>query len=143
MSFREINDVLWESIEPYLPPQKPLTGRPRADMRKLMNGILYVVMTGCTWKDVPYRYGSKSTVHRFHLYLCEHGIYQKIFNDLLNKGYDMKKIDLSHCFTDTKDISAKKREYRVRWSQESKRNKIKRFSRFAGPTSLYYRCSCK
>ena len=50
MSFREINDVLWESIEPYLPPQKPLTGRPRADMRKLMNGILYVVMTGCTWK---------------------------------------------------------------------------------------------
>ena len=108
MSFREIDDVLWESIEPYLPPQKSLTGRPRADMRKLMNGILYVVMTGCTWKDVPYRYGSKSTVHRFHLYLCEHGIYQKIFNDLLNKGYDMKKIDLSHCFTDTKDISAKK-----------------------------------
>jgi hypothetical protein len=23
-------------------------------MRKLMNGILYVVMTGCTWKDVPH-----------------------------------------------------------------------------------------
>jgi putative transposase len=108
MSFREIDDVLWESIEPYLPPQKSYTGRPRSDMRKLMNGILYVVMTGCTWKDVPYHYGSKSTVHRFHLYLSEHGIYQKIFNDLLNKGYDMKKIDLSHCFTDTKDIPAKK-----------------------------------
>ncbi len=108
MSFREIDDVLWESIEPYLPPQKPHTGRPRANMRKLMNGILYVVMTGCTWKDVPRHYGSKSTVHRFHLYLCEHGIYQKIFNELLNKGYDLKKIDLSHCFTDTKDIPAKK-----------------------------------
>ncbi|WP_155398083.1 transposase [Methanosarcina barkeri] len=37
-------------------------------LRKLMNGILYVVMTGCTWKNVPRRYGSKSTVHRFHLY---------------------------------------------------------------------------
>ena len=95
MSFREIDDVLWNSIEPYLPPQKPLTGRPRANMRKLMNGIFYVVMTGCTWKDVPKRYGSKSTVHRFHLYLCEHGIYQKIFNELLNKGYDLNKIDLS------------------------------------------------
>ncbi|WP_048136859.1 transposase [Methanosarcina horonobensis] len=108
MSFHEIDDVLWESIEPYLPPQKPHTGRPRANMRKLMNGILYVVMTGCTWKDVPRRYGSKSTVHRFHLYLCEHGIYQEIFNELLNKGYDLKKIDLSHCFTDTKDIPTKK-----------------------------------
>ena len=100
MSFREIDDVLWESMEPYLPPQKPHTGRPRANMRKLI--------TGCTWKDVPRKYGSKSTVHRFHLYLCEHGIYQKIFNELLNKGYDLDKIDLSHCFTDTKDVPAKK-----------------------------------
>ncbi len=67
MSFHEIGDVLWKSIEPYLPLQKSHTGRPRANMRKLFNGILYVVMTGCTWTDVPGRYGSKSTVHRFHL----------------------------------------------------------------------------
>jgi len=110
MLFHEIDDTLWESIELYLPPQKQHTGRPRADMRKLMNGILYIVMTGCTWKDVPCRYGSKSTVHRFHLYLCEHGTYQEIFNEFLNKGYDLKQIDLSHCFTDTKDIPAKKGE---------------------------------
>jgi hypothetical protein len=32
----------------------------------------------------------------------------KIFNDILNKGYDLKKIGISHCFTDTKDIPAKK-----------------------------------
>ena len=37
-------------------------------------------------------------------------IYQEIFNELLNKGYDLNKIDLSHCFTDTKDIPAKKGE---------------------------------
>ncbi|WP_141706328.1 MULTISPECIES: transposase [Methanosarcina] len=79
-------------------------------LRKLMNGILYVVMSGCTWKNVPRRYGSKSTVHRFHPYLFEHSIYQKIFNELLNKGYDLDKIDISHCFTDTKDIPAKKWE---------------------------------
>ncbi|WP_011305696.1 transposase [Methanosarcina barkeri] len=138
MSFRDIDGVLWNSIEPYLPPQKPHTGRSRANMRKLMNGIFYVVMTGCTWKDVPRRYGSKSTVHRFLLYLCEHGIYQKIFNELLNKGYDLKKIDFSHCFTDTKDIPAKKGKYRLRWTQKNKRNKNKRFSRFTGFTSLDY-----
>ena len=78
-----------------------------------MNGILYVVTTGCTWKDVPRQYSSKSTAHRLHLYLCEHGIYQEIFNELLNKGYDMNKIDLSHCFIDTKDIPAKKGETSV------------------------------
>jgi putative transposase len=113
MSFHEIDDVLWNSIEHHLPPQKPHTGRPRSDLRKLMNGILYVVTTGCTWQDVPRQYGSKSTVHRFHLYLCEHGTYQEIFNELLSKGYDLKKIDLSHCFIDTKDIPAKKGETSV------------------------------
>ena len=75
-----------------------------------MNGILYVVTISCKWQDIPCQYGSKSTVHRFHLYLCEHGTYQEIFNELLNKGYDLKKINLSHCFTDTKDIPAKKGE---------------------------------
>lgn len=47
-----------------------------------MNGILYIVTTGCTQKDAPREYGSKSTVHRFYLYLCEHVIYQEIFNEL-------------------------------------------------------------
>jgi len=65
-------------------------------------------MTGCVWEDVPRKYGDKSTVHRFHLYLCKHGIYQEIFNDLLNRGYDLKKHDLSHCFIDTKDVPSKK-----------------------------------
>jgi len=60
-------------------------------------------MSTCRKQD-----GSKSTVHRFHLYLCENGIYQKIFNELLNKGYGLNKIYLSHCFTDTKDVPAKK-----------------------------------
>jgi transposase len=110
MSFREIDDTLWSSVENYLPPQKPPTGRPRANLRKLMNGIIYVLTTGCTWEDVPRVYGTKSTVHRLHLYLSEHRIYQEILNDILNKGYDLDKIDLSHCFTDTKDIPAKKGE---------------------------------
>ncbi len=48
MSFHELDDVLWNSIEPYLPPNNPHTGRPHADLRNLMDGILYVVTTGCT-----------------------------------------------------------------------------------------------
>lgn len=108
MSFHKIDEVLWECIESYLPPQKLRTERLHADLRKLMNGILYVITTGCTLEDVFHTCGSKSTVHRFHLYLCEHGIYQEICNELFNKGYYLKKIDLSHCFTDTKAVPAKK-----------------------------------
>lgn len=40
-----------------------------------MNGILYIVTTGCTWQDVSYKYRPKSTFHRFNLYLHENEIY--------------------------------------------------------------------
>ncbi|WP_243669709.1 transposase [Methanoculleus chikugoensis] len=73
MTFREIDDDLWEIVKRHLPPQKPHIGRPRRDPRNLFNGILYVLTTGCAWSDVPARYGTKSTVHRYHLELCRRG----------------------------------------------------------------------
>ncbi|WP_243669277.1 transposase [Methanoculleus chikugoensis] len=57
----------------------------------MINGILYVLTTGCSWLDVPTNYGTKSTVHRYHLELCERGVYQAIFLDLLRTGYEIKK----------------------------------------------------
>ncbi len=108
MAFREIDDDLWAIIKTHLPAQKPHIGRPRTDPRAMFNGILYVLTTGCTWHDVPRKYGTKSTVHRYHLELCENGVYQAIFLDLLHSGYEIRKIDLTHCSTDTKDIPAKK-----------------------------------
>jgi len=52
ISFHEIDDILLSSIERHLPPHKLHTGRPRSDLRKLMNGILYVINTGCTWAGI-------------------------------------------------------------------------------------------
>jgi transposase len=113
MAFREIDDDLWEIVQKYLPSTKPHIGRPRCDPRGLINGILCVLTTGCSWLDVLAKYGTKSTVHRYHLELCEKGVYQAIFLDLLQSGYEIRKIDLSHCAADTKDIPAKKGDQQV------------------------------
>ncbi|MDI6720677.1 MAG: transposase [Methanomicrobiales archaeon] len=110
MAFQEIDDDLWEIIRKHLPRQKPHIGRPRRDPRSLINGIFSVLTTGCAWSDVPEKYGTKSTVHRYHLELCKRGAYQAIFLDLLQSGYDLQKLELVHCITDTKDIPAKKGE---------------------------------
>ena len=101
MTFIEIDDDLWNFIRPLLPPQKPPTGRPRADERGLINGILYVLSTGCSWIDVPRQYGTKSTIHRFHLVLCTQGRYDQIFALIRHQGYDLSQIDLSCCSIDT------------------------------------------
>jgi len=107
MVFQEIDDDLWKIVQNYLPPTKPHVGRPRCDPRRLINDILYVLITRCSWLGVPTKYGTKSTVHRYHLEFCEKGVYQAILLGLLRSGYEIKKIDLSHCATDTKDVQAK------------------------------------
>ena len=97
MTFQDIDDDLWEIVQKHLPPRKPHIGRPRHDPRDLFNGVLYVLSTGCTWSDVPAKYGTKSTVHRYHLELCERGAYQAIFLDLLRAGYEFKKGETGRC----------------------------------------------
>ncbi len=114
MVFKEIDDNLWDLIKPFMPAQRAWTGRPRCDLRKTFNGILYVQRTGINWSDVPRMYGSKSTVHKLHLELCRTGAYQKINDILLSMGTNKDKIDLSCCNIDTKDVIAKKGKYRIR-----------------------------
>jgi transposase len=58
----ELTDQQWERLQPLLPPQKPQTGRPAADHRRILNGILWLLRTGAPWRDLPERYGAWQTV---------------------------------------------------------------------------------
>jgi len=53
--FHEIPDSLWERIDLVLPiyEASPRGGRPRLKMRQVVEGILYVLATGCQWKAMP------------------------------------------------------------------------------------------
>ncbi|MBN1134658.1 MAG: transposase [Methanosarcinaceae archaeon] len=56
MGFNELSDEQWKFIKRFLPPQL-ITGRKRVDDRKVINGILFVLITGCRWRDMPPCYG--------------------------------------------------------------------------------------
>lgn len=58
MRTTELTDEQWRHLEPLLPSPRKGRGRPRADNRNTLNGILYVLRTGCRWQDVPREYGS-------------------------------------------------------------------------------------
>ena len=60
----EISNQHWAVLEPLLPQPQPGPGRKRLDNRKVLNGILYVLKTGCAWADVPRQYGSPTTCWR-------------------------------------------------------------------------------
>jgi transposase len=62
MNRHELTNTQWERLQPLLPPQKPSTGRPAADHRRILNGILWLLRTGAPWRDLPERYGPWQTV---------------------------------------------------------------------------------
>jgi transposase len=54
----------WAHVEPLIPPAKRGGGRRRVDMRAVVNGVMYVLSTGCQWRYVPKEFPSRSTVNR-------------------------------------------------------------------------------
>lgn len=62
MNRGDLSNEQWERLKPLLPPEKPKTGKPNHDHRRVLNGILWVVRTGAPWRDLPERYGKWETV---------------------------------------------------------------------------------
>ncbi len=78
----EISDAHWERIRPLLPPQRPRTGRPALDHRRIVNGILRVLGTGTPWRALPARYGSWHTVYSRFRRWQEAGVWQAVQAEL-------------------------------------------------------------
>ena len=87
-----IPDGLWRRMEGFLPKYRKSRrgGRPRLDLRKVMDGIFYVLRTGCQWKAVPSYYGSGSTVHRYFQEWTQRGVFAKLWKNMLGR-YDARR----------------------------------------------------
>ena len=109
MKFQEITDEQWKMISPHLPgPAR--TGRPRADDRKTVNGILFVGITGCRRTGMPQRYGSKSTAHRRLQSWQQRGIWKKILSAAVRSAHRSGKLQLQKVSVDSSSVAAKKGE---------------------------------
>ena len=76
-----ISDEFWQRIAPLLPPDPPHPkgGRPWAPARPMMEGIFYVLRTGCQWKALPRCFGAPSTVHDRFLLWRQAGVFRKLW----------------------------------------------------------------
>ena len=61
----DLSDDQWALLQPFLP-MPARTGRPRADLREVVNGILYLVRSGCQWRLLPKCFPPWSTVHTWY-----------------------------------------------------------------------------
>jgi putative transposase len=68
-------------LEPLLP-QPKRTGRPPADLRDVLDGIFYLVRSGCQWRLLPHDFPPWSTVHTWYRRWRLDGTWQRL-NDAL------------------------------------------------------------
>jgi transposase len=77
-----LTDALWEHLLPLLPAQKPQMGRPATDHRLVVEGMLWIVHTGSSWRELPDRFGPWSTVASRYQRWCKAGIWARILQVL-------------------------------------------------------------
>ena len=79
----------WAAILPLIPPQKSnfiIGGLPRrTDIREVVNGILYVLRSGCAWNLLPKEFPPLGTVKEYFYAWRDDGTWQRIHDSLLAK----------------------------------------------------------
>src|SRR3954468_3862835 len=100
----KLSDSCWARIKPFLPTEKSryrgrgrarrhIGGRPAAERRQVMAGILYVLRTGCQWNAVPREYGSGKTLHRYFQRWTRAGVFKNLWKSGLEEYAEVKGID--------------------------------------------------
>ncbi len=61
----DLTDAEWVLMAPMIPPAKRGGRKRSVDVREVLNGIFYVLSTGCQWAAMPKDLPPKSTVHDY------------------------------------------------------------------------------
>ena len=77
-----LTDAEWELAKPFLPPDAACGRRRRWPMRILLDGVLYVLRTGCAWRHLPRDFPPWQTVLRWFLRLARSGAFERMAHAL-------------------------------------------------------------
>jgi len=104
---RQLSDAQWAKIEPLLPRLKS-HGRPWANNRDVLEGILWVLRTGARWRDMPPEFPSGPTCWRRLRKWEEEDVWLDLWRAFLSELDDRGKLDWSETFMDGSFAPAKK-----------------------------------
>jgi transposase len=61
----DLTDEEWALVAPEIPPAKRGGNKRTVDVREVVNGLMYVLSTGCQWRAIPKDLPPRSTVHDY------------------------------------------------------------------------------
>lgn len=78
----DLTDAQWEMIKNYI----PVGNKSKYEKRELVNAVLYVVKTGCQWRNLPSDFPKWKAVYAFFFRSKEKGIWEKIMQFLVKEA---------------------------------------------------------
>jgi transposase len=146
----DLTDDEWSHIEPLIPPAKR-GGRKRAvDPREIVNGVMYVLSTGCQWRYVPKDLPPKSTLFGYFDLWNWDGTLDRIHHALYVKCREAMDREASPaaCVIDSQSVkSAEKgglhRSGRLRCGQEDQGQEAPYPRRYVRPAAACGRSSSR
>ena len=113
MSESLLFDQLWQRIEPLLPQKKQrrkvqYAGRKRAEARKVLTGIIFVLKTGVPWKSLPATsdFPSGHTCRRRLLEWDKRGVWRRLWQSLLADLQAEGRLDWERGVVDSSSVRA-------------------------------------
>ena len=107
----QLTDAQWAKIQPLLPPlprRKDGRGRPWAEDRKCLEGILWILRSGARWQDLPDEFPHPSTCWRRLRDWEEQDVWLNIWRAFLSELNERQQLKWSESFLDGSFAPAKK-----------------------------------
>ena len=91
MSKYYLNNYQWQRIYECLPAVGGIHVKDEQRTRRFIEGVYFVLRTGCQWCELPSCYGKWRSVHKRYEYWCRKGVWNVILS-ILSKGYDGESV---------------------------------------------------
>jgi transposase len=85
----DLTDEEWDIVRPLMPPPRKARRHPVPETRDLLNAVLYVLTTGCQWRQLPKDFPSKSVVHDYLICWDRDGVLTRVHDALYAKAREL------------------------------------------------------
>jgi transposase len=104
----DLTDDEWAHVEPLIPPARRGGGKRRTDMRAVMNGVMYILSTGCQWRYIPKDFPPRSTLHDYFTWWICDGTLNRIHHALYVKCREKLEREASPtaCIIDSQSVKS-------------------------------------
>src|SRR6478752_336400 len=87
----DLTDAEWGLVEPLIPPGKTGGGKRTVNIREVVNGLMYILSTGCQWRAIPKDLPPKSSVYDYFDLWTYDGTLERIHHALYEQCRDREQ----------------------------------------------------